>query len=155
MGKRGEGYVIIQFLLFGLIAFGPESLPFLPAVGAGVQRIFTPVGLLIGAVGLLFLGVGIVNLGANLTALPHPKDESTLVESGAYSLVRHPLYSGLIFAATGWSLVKGSLPMLLYTLILFIFFDIKSRREEQWLSEKFPQYGAYQKRVRKLIPFVY
>ena len=22
MGKRGEGYVIIQFLLFGLIAFG-------------------------------------------------------------------------------------------------------------------------------------
>jgi protein-S-isoprenylcysteine O-methyltransferase Ste14 len=32
---------------------------------------------------------------------------------------------------------------------------VKSRHEEQWLSAKFPAYAAYQKRVRKLIPYIY
>ena len=38
---------------------------------------------------------------------------------------------------------------------LAMFFDIKSRREEVWLAEHFPEYAAYQRRVRKLIPFIY
>jgi protein-S-isoprenylcysteine O-methyltransferase Ste14 len=42
-----------------------------------------------------------------------------------------------------------------YAIILLVFFDIKSRREERWLSEKFSGYAAYQKRVRKLIPLLY
>jgi protein-S-isoprenylcysteine O-methyltransferase Ste14 len=28
-------------------------------------------------------------------------------------------------------------------------------REKRWLAAKFPAYADYQKRVRKLIPFVY
>jgi protein-S-isoprenylcysteine O-methyltransferase Ste14 len=40
-------------------------------------------------------------------------------------------------------------------LIVLVFFDIKSRREERWLKAKYPGYGAYQKSVRKLIPFIY
>jgi protein-S-isoprenylcysteine O-methyltransferase Ste14 len=42
-----------------------------------------------------------------------------------------------------------------YALLLFIFFAIKSRREERLLEKKFPEYAAYRKRVRRLIPFVY
>jgi len=38
---------------------------------------------------------------------------------------------------------------------LFIFFDLKSRREERWLREAYPEYGDYQKRVKKLVPWVY
>lgn len=153
--KRGEGYVVVQFLIFALIAFGPESLPLLPQFGEGTQRALLPLGLVIGALGVLLTGAGVVNLGSNLTALPHPKDESTLVETGAYRIVRHPIYSGLFFAALGWSLAKGSLSMVLYTMILLLFFDLKSRREERWLSRKFPGYRAYQLRVRKLIPLMY
>lgn len=40
-------------------------------------------------------------------------------------------------------------------LILFAFFDLKSRREEHWLSAKYPDYEAYRRRTCKLIPFVY
>jgi len=36
-----------------------------------------------------------------------------------------------------------------------VFLDVKSRREEKWLSDKFSTYAAYKKRVRKLIPFIY
>lgn len=42
-----------------------------------------------------------------------------------------------------------------YAAALFIFFDIKSRREEMWLKEKYADYAAYQMRVHRLIPFIY
>ncbi|RPI93163.1 MAG: isoprenylcysteine carboxylmethyltransferase family protein, partial [Chloroflexi bacterium] len=44
---------------------------------------------------------------------------------------------------------------LIYAGLLFVFFDIKTRREERWLARKFPEYAGYQQRVRKLIPFIY
>jgi protein-S-isoprenylcysteine O-methyltransferase Ste14 len=34
-------------------------------------------------------------------ALSYPKEQSTLVETGPYQLVRHPMYSGAIFIALG------------------------------------------------------
>jgi protein-S-isoprenylcysteine O-methyltransferase Ste14 len=104
--------------------------------------------------GLLALAA-VVGLGNNLTAVPYPKDDATLVDTGPYQLVRHPIYSGLVFVALGWGLWVHGWPTIGYAVLLFVFFDIKSRREEQWLTEKFPGYAAYQKRVRKLIPFVY
>ena len=75
--------------------------------------------------------------------------------TGAYSLVRHPIYSGIIFMALGWAAWRHSWATAGYVLLLFAFFDVKSRREERWLGEKFHEYGAYRQRVRKLIPFVY
>lgn len=155
MGPRGEGYVIIQLLLFGLIAFGPEQLSFLPTITPSMQQWLTPLGYVLALMGVLLIGAGVVHLGANLTPYPHPKPQSNLVESGAYRIVRHPIYSGLVIGALGWSLLKASVPMVVYSLLLFLFFDIKSRQEERWLSEKFANYERYQQRVRKLVPFVY
>ncbi len=43
----------------------------------------------------------------------------------------------------------------MYAIVLLLFLDVKSRREERWLSAKYPAYAVYQKRVHKLIPFVY
>jgi protein-S-isoprenylcysteine O-methyltransferase Ste14 len=42
-----------------------------------------------------------------------------------------------------------------YAALLFLLFDAKARREERWLVEKFPSYAGYQRRVRKLVPFLY
>jgi len=78
-----------------------------------------------------------------------------LVDSGPYAIVRHPIYSGLIIAALGWALVVHGMLTRAYTVALFAFFDIKSRREERWLCEKFSEYGEYQRRVRKLLPWLY
>jgi protein-S-isoprenylcysteine O-methyltransferase Ste14 len=39
--------------------------------------------------------------------------------------------------------------------VLLAFFDLKSRREEVWLRERYADYASYSSRVRKLIPFVY
>jgi protein-S-isoprenylcysteine O-methyltransferase Ste14 len=69
--------------------------------------------------------------------------------------VRHPIYSGLILAALGWAFWVHGWLTIGYVVVLFVFFDIKSRREERWLAEKYAGYEAYRKRVHKLIPFVY
>lgn len=154
-GSRGEWYVVVQFLLFALVVFGPTSLPGWPAWPLPWSTIGMILGLILGGIGALLILAGILSLGRNLAAVPHPKDDATLVEAGAYRLVRHPIYSGIILGAFGWALLRNGTLTLLYALILFLFFDVKSRREEKWLDRKFPQYRAYQQRVRKLIPFLY
>jgi protein-S-isoprenylcysteine O-methyltransferase Ste14 len=154
-GARGEWYVVIQGGLFLLVVFGPRTWPGWPAWVAPFTWLGWVAGLGVGGLGGLLALAGVFRLGTNLTAVPYPKDDATLVTTGPYHFVRHPIYSGLILAAFGWALlVNGSLT-LVYALVLFIFFDIKSRREEQWLRQKYPDYPAYQQRVRKLIPFIY
>jgi protein-S-isoprenylcysteine O-methyltransferase Ste14 len=57
--------------------------------------------------------------------------------------------------AIGWAIAVRSWLTLAYALLLLVFLDVKSRREEQWLRERFPTYRDYQRRVRKLVPFLY
>ncbi len=154
-GARGEWYVIAQVVLFALVIFGPPSWAGALDWSSPFAELAYIVGGLLILAGFLLAAAGIWRLGANLTPLPYPKDQGTLIETGPYRLVRHPIYSGAIFMACGWGLWVHGLLTIGYAIILFAFFDVKSRREEQWLKEKYPDYKAYQKRVRKLIPFVY
>jgi protein-S-isoprenylcysteine O-methyltransferase Ste14 len=154
-GPRGEWYLLVQAALFLLLICGPQKCRYLD----DWHSPFTLVGTLAGGFlllsGTLLAAYAAFNLGRNLTPLPVPKENATLVISGAYRFVRHPIYSGIIFMAIGWGLWRHSWLTIGYALLLFIFFDIKSRLEERLLAEKFPEYTDYRKRVRKLIPFVY
>jgi protein-S-isoprenylcysteine O-methyltransferase Ste14 len=101
------------------------------------------------------LVAGFLRLGSNLTPLPYPRPQAILVQTGPYRLVRHPMYVGGIVLAYGWALVVRGWLTLVYATVLFVFLDIKSTREERWLADKFPDYPDYQRRVRKLIPFIH
>lgn len=151
MGRRGEGWVVLQFVLLLAIALAPLAqlwpLPFPPWLRV--------LGVLMMAGGGVFGMAGVLGLGRNLTALPKPVENGTLVTSGVYSRVRHPIYVGLILAALGWAIWSANGLGLGLALVLLLFFDIKSRREERWLLEVYPDYATYQKRVKKLIPWVY
>jgi protein-S-isoprenylcysteine O-methyltransferase Ste14 len=152
---RGEWYVIAQTFLFALIALGPGWIDVRPGLPSGIRAAVLLLGGALGGVGLVFALGGLLALGDNLSPLPHPKEGATLVQGGMYGVVRHPIYSGLVLGAFGWALINASLLTLVYAIVLFVFFDIKSRREERWLARKFPAYDGYRRRVRKLIPFVY
>ena len=154
-GQRGEWYVVIQFVLFALVAVGPtrwHGWPPRPFPGG------QPVGIVGAAMMIVGLAVAIwggLMHGAGLQALPYPPEGGTLLHAGPYRLVRHPIYSGAVFAAFGWALWRNGWLTLVYAALLFLLFDAKARREERWLVEKFPSYTGYQRRVRKLVPFLY
>lgn len=154
-GHRGEGYVAIQALLFGLILFGPTGKDALPPWPAALAAPAKACGLALLVAGVAGSVAAAIGLGRNLTPLPHPRDDCQLVETGLYGWVRHPIYCSLILAGLGWALFVQGWLTLAWACLLFVFFDIKSRREEAWLMARFPAYAAYRLRVRKLIPFIY
>ncbi|MBI4672104.1 MAG: isoprenylcysteine carboxylmethyltransferase family protein, partial [Chloroflexi bacterium] len=131
MGSRDEGWVIGQFIIVAAILGSTFitrlELPFfVPLVGGALL-----------VVGGMIAGLGLLSLGSNLTPLPKPKGNNHfLVTSGVYSIVRHPIYSGVALAALGWTLWWGTLLGIALAIVLFIWFDLKSRREEKWLVEK-------------------
>jgi protein-S-isoprenylcysteine O-methyltransferase Ste14 len=152
LGPRGEGWVVIQLVLLGLLAAAGMAGP----AWSGSARVVTSfLGLaLMGAGGLLALR-GLVDLRHALTPLPYPRADSDLVDRGAYRLVRHPIYGGIVIGAFGWGLLSASPLALVLAIATLGFFDLKSRREEAWLLEHHRGYDAYRKRTRRLIPWVY
>lgn len=105
--------------------------------------------------GTLLAVAGVAKLGHNLTPFICPKGSAVLLEQGAYRIVRHPIYSGILQLAFGWALWVHGWLTLLYVGTLFLVLDCKLRREEVILRRTFPGYAAYATRVRRLIPFIY
>lgn len=153
--SRGEWYVIGQFVLFGLIVFGPRTLSGLPPWPPVLAALGIPLGSVLGGAGLLLAGAAVLNLGRNLTPFVCPRAQATLVTGGAYRLVRHPIYSGLFFAAAGFTLIIQGWLTAAFTFLLLVLLDRKSRREERLLLQLLPGYADYSKKVKRLIPFVY
>jgi protein-S-isoprenylcysteine O-methyltransferase Ste14 len=152
LGRRGEGWFAIQLVLFAAIA-GAGTLG--PAWSGGLRAVGDVAGMaLISAGGLLALR-GTFDLRENLTVFPRPLPGARLVDCGAYALARHPIYGGLILAALGWGLATASPTALVGALVLGAFFDLKSRREEDWLAAQFEGYDSYRNRRRRLVPWIY
>jgi protein-S-isoprenylcysteine O-methyltransferase Ste14 len=101
------------------------------------------------------MAAGSRGLGAQLTPFPRPPAEGALKREGAYGLVRHPIYGGVLLLAWAWALLTS--PLALVPSALGIpFLEAKRRREEAWLVEQHHEYGEYQRQVpRRFIPFVW
>ena len=153
LGKRGGGWVAGQALLMAAV--------FVSAlVGRGWSGGYAVAAYLMGgtllAIGLLLLSSAGLTLGSSLTPFPAPRAGQELTTSGAYALVRHPMYGAGIVIALGWTVIFASVVGLAFTLLLAVFLDLKARREEAWLSQRVSDYGAYRARTRrKLVPFIY
>lgn len=67
----------------------------------------------------------------------------SLVTSGLYRTIRHPIYTGEMLAALAVTLIRLSLPNL-FIMALFAAIQIyRSRMEERKLAEVFPEYLEY------------
>lgn len=152
-GARGGWWVVVQIPLLLLAYLIPDRAGSHILGDLAFPLMMVGQALLIA--GALLTSTGVVSLGRWLTPFPRPLPQSSLRTTGAYALVRHPLYSGILFMAFGWSLHSLSVAGLAFDVLLFLFFDRKAAREEIWLAEKFPGYATYRSRVKKLIPWIY
>jgi protein-S-isoprenylcysteine O-methyltransferase Ste14 len=115
--------------------------------------VWLSVGLGIEAAGLVFAVWARRTLGKNWTARITTGGTQELIIRGPYKIVRHPIYSGLLFAILGTAIVIGQVRGFVGFLIVLIGVLIKLRREETALRRHFGSgYRDYAKQVPALVP---
>jgi len=83
-------------------------------------------------------------------------NHSSLNVSGFNALVRHPLYLGIILSLVGLFLVWSKISALLLLLSVLVYLPFGIHFEEKKLRRQFGQaYLEYEKRVKRLIPWVW
>ena len=92
---------------------------------------------------------------SRLNVFPDLLDGSSLVTTGLYKYIRHPMYLSLIILSLTLLMDSYSLPRLIATLLLLIDLLLKIEWEERILIRELPGYSRYREKTRKLIPFLY
>jgi protein-S-isoprenylcysteine O-methyltransferase Ste14 len=112
-------------------------------------------GFILTLAGLAFACWARAILGRNWSGVVQLKQDHELIVRGPYSIVRHPIYTGLLLAFLGSALAIGQWRALLATAIVAISFWRKLRLEERWMRELFgDRYVNYMRRVKALVPWV-
>lgn len=109
--------------------------------------------LMLAITGFVVVTLAIVQLNKNLTPFPTPKTTGTLIQTGLYRYVRHPIYSGILFMAIGFGIFQESTWKLSISVLLWVLFYFKSRYEETLLMKQYPDYEAYRTRTSRFFPF--
>jgi protein-S-isoprenylcysteine O-methyltransferase Ste14 len=138
----------------GLLYGAPRLFP------APLQQRFLPEGAIVAGFGAALVIVGLAiavwarrHLGANWSGYAALKEEHTLIRSGPYRAIRHPIYTGLLLALLGTAVASGTWRALLGFALALIVFLHRIRLEEALMTATFPQeYGRYRGESWALLP---
>jgi len=142
--RSGVVLVAIQAVLFVAVGLWPSSWG--PSLAA--HRTLGAVLVVLGAAGMVVAGRA---LGASLTPLPDSNGRG-LRTRGVYRWVRHPMYSAIVVVALGVACARGAWVVWGVVVVLALFFDLKTRREEMTLVRTYPGYADYASATGKFIP---
>ena len=151
--EKQKGIVAASGLLFvvGFIVAGLDyrfcwtSLPNWVVVASSV--------VLLASYGLY---VEVMRENAYLSRTIEIQDGQTVVDTGLYSVVRHPMYSATVLLFLSIPLVLGSLISLLCFLPYVFIISLRIKDEEALLERELSGYSEYKKRVKyRLIPFIW
>ena len=146
LAKKDYYLVGLQILIFILFYFDLEL------IDLDLPSWLNTIALIVSVIGFIICIVAVLQLNENLSPFPTPKNGSQLITNGLYRLARHPIYSGIIIAFTGFSIYSESLFRMLLTLILIVLFNYKSNYEEQLLLKRFPEYDNYRNKTGRFFP---
>jgi protein-S-isoprenylcysteine O-methyltransferase Ste14 len=142
--QKGKRLVFLQFALIIVLAIFPDSLDVNPSLEY--------VGIAMIAIGVVTLFAGFRGLGKSLTANPVPNADGVLVTTGIYSIVRHPIYLGLLIITLGLVISSGVWSQIIVWIALAVLLSYKMRWEEVLLSAKYKGYAVYMTKVPGLVP---
>lgn len=118
----------------------------LPAWGRGL-------GAVLGLLGLLLFRAMFRHLGLNVTSTAMPRENATLVTSGPYRWVRHPMYLAALILALATALLTANAVVAVGGTWAVGLLLARSRLEERRLVEKFGDaYREYQDRTGAILP---
>ena len=151
--KTQQGVVALSGLLF-LGGF----------VFAGLDHRFgwtqIPLPMIVIASAVLLIGYGmyaeVMRENAYLSRTVEVQDGQTVVDSGLYGVVRHPMYLATILLFLAIPIVLGSWISFLFFLFYPAVIVVRIGNEEQLLSKELNGYADYRKKVKyRLIPFIW
>jgi protein-S-isoprenylcysteine O-methyltransferase Ste14 len=149
MNIVGQGGKIILFTLPSLIAamWVHIAFPQIAALPEGI-RFIRPVGYVLLLPGIMLWGTALIQL---LRDFPKGK----LVTTGAYGVVRNPIYSSVtFFVLPAVALLTLTWVYFVPSVFLYVGVMIFIGVEEQQLTRVFgKQYAGYKARVDRMIPF--
>jgi protein-S-isoprenylcysteine O-methyltransferase Ste14 len=150
---RSWAYTAFMVILLIILVLQPILVP---ALGL---RLPGPWGLLMQSLGIGFLVGG---LALHWWSRSHLKqfyvedvvvqNEQTLVDTGPYRLVRHPVFTSFFAIALGLLLVNPAITTLALALYVFVDFTRAASEEEKLLSGRLAGYAGYIKRTGRFVP---
>jgi len=151
-GRWSIVYGAMVVFMYGLVRQFPglwvRSWPDTAAVDAVAD--------LLAFAGLVVLLWARISIGRNWSGEIVLKEGHEVVTKGPYRSIRHPIYSGLVLLGLGTALFWGTLLGLAFVAAFAAVFWYKSRLEEAFMTEKFPEtYPAYRARTKAFIPRVF
>ncbi len=95
-----------------------------------------------------------IHLGQLWSGFVTKKEGHRIVDSGPYTIVRHPIYTAIIAAALCLAILHGDAVALAGFALLTFGFWLKARVEENFLRQELgaEAYDAYARRVPMLVP---
>jgi len=108
------------------------------------------------AAGIAFAWWGRLHLGKFWSNTITHKEDHRVIDTGPYGIVRHPIYTGLIFGMLVTGIAIGLVTTILGAILISLGMWQKGRMEEVFLSKELGEdaYGAYCRRVPMIIPFL-
>jgi protein-S-isoprenylcysteine O-methyltransferase Ste14 len=149
MNIVGQGGKIILFMLPALIA-AILVHTYLPQIATLPEKIS-----FIKPVGYIFLLPGLILWGAAVIQLMTGFSKGKLVTTGAYGVVRNPIYSSVtFFILPAIALITLTWVYLVVSVFLYVGVMIFINKEEKQLAKAFgKKYEDYVARVDRLVPF--
>ena len=93
---------------------------------------------------------------AYLSRVIEVQEQLTVIDTGLYSIIRHPMYSATLLLFLSMPLVLGSIYSFLIFLIYPFIIAKRIKSEEEFLEKELNGYCEYKKKVRyRLIPFIW
>jgi protein-S-isoprenylcysteine O-methyltransferase Ste14 len=106
--------------------------------------------------GILFAAWARFELGKLWSGYVTLREGHRLIRTGPYKLARHPLYTGLLTAVLGSTLVVSTLSAAVGFVVVVCGMMIKIRREEALLIGEFgDEFRQFQRDTSMLVPFIY
>ncbi len=114
-------------------------------------------GLLLFAAGWLLMSLSFKENAFAAPVVKHQEERhQSVIDTGVYRVVRHPMYAGAIPLLIGMPLWLQSYAAALLAIVPIGILVARIRFEEQFLRRELKGYDAYMERVRyRLIPFVW
>jgi protein-S-isoprenylcysteine O-methyltransferase Ste14 len=153
-GTRDLNFISILVGIGGAAALSSLSRFFFP--GGRTVAVFW-IGILAMLAGLGLRIWAVSTLGAAFRTTVETHSGQKVIQQGPYRLIRHPSYSGILLMCLGYGVaVQNWLSLAAAVLLPLAALLYRMRVEEAALRESLgPEYAEYQRRTRRLIPWVW